>query len=64
MNKYMAKFVLKRLTYQQAKAGPQRLARMLQLFRDPEIRTRARHDRVRIRTAIEPNKPQRDMGDC
>ena len=63
MNKDVVKFVQKRLTCQQAKAEPQRSAGILQLFRDPEEGIRAKHDRVYFRTAKEPNKPRRNVGD-
>ena len=30
--------------------------------KDPEVGTRAKHDRLRVWTAEEPNKPQLDVG--
>ena len=54
----------KRLICQQEKAEPQRPTRTLQLFRDTEEEMRAKHDRVRVRIAKEPNKPRHDVGDC
>ena len=59
----MVKFLSKCLTCQQVKAEPQRSARTLQLFKDPEKKTRVKHDTVRVQTAIEPNKQRHDMED-